>query len=78
MCIGDRQMMHSTLKFGSREAAIEVVRKLTKVGAVTHPLHDCIAYQTHLDLDLDIILTQPSDLDKASLSFTSLPMFSIA
>ncbi|KAL8122554.1 hypothetical protein AgCh_019043 [Apium graveolens] len=53
----------STLKFGTREA-IEEVKKLTDVGTITRLLHECIAYQRGLDLNLDNILTHRSDLDK--------------
>ncbi|KAI8025016.1 Conserved oligomeric Golgi complex subunit 4 [Camellia lanceoleosa] len=53
----------SVVKFGSPEA-LEFVRKLTDVGAMTRLLHECIAYQRALDLELESILSQRSDLDK--------------
>ena len=40
---------------------------LTDVGAMTRLLHECIAYQRSLDLDLDNFLSQRSDLDKQLL-----------
>lgn len=51
------------MKFGTPEA-LEHVRKLTDVGAMTRLLHECIAYQRALDLQLDNILSHRSDLDK--------------
>ncbi|KAK4342002.1 hypothetical protein RND71_037818 [Anisodus tanguticus] len=53
----------SSLKFGTPEA-LEEVRKLTDVGAMTRLLHECIAYQRALDLELDTILSHRTDLDK--------------
>lgn len=53
----------STLKFGTPEA-LEEVRNLTDVGDMTRLLHECIAYQRALDLELDTILSHRSDLDK--------------
>ncbi|CAH9104611.1 unnamed protein product [Cuscuta europaea] len=52
-----------SLNFGTAEA-LEHVRKLTDVGAMTRLLHECIAYQRALDLDLETILSQRYDLDK--------------
>lgn len=52
-----------SIKFGTQEA-LEHVRGLTDVGAMTRLLHECIAYQRALDLDLDNLLSQRSDLDK--------------
>lgn len=40
------------------------MRNLTDVGAVTRLLHECIAYQRALDLELDSILSQLSELDR--------------
>ncbi|KAL6985511.1 Golgi transport complex subunit 4 [Sarracenia purpurea var. burkii] len=51
------------VKFGTPEA-LEHVRKLTDVGAMTRLLHVCIAYQRALDLELENILSQRTDLDK--------------
>lgn len=53
----------SPLKFGTPEA-LEAVRNLTDVGDMTRLLHECIAYQRALDLELDTILSHRSDLDK--------------
>ncbi|CAH9142781.1 unnamed protein product [Cuscuta epithymum] len=52
-----------SLNFGTAEA-LEHVRQLTDVGAMTRLLHECIAYQRALDLDLETILSQRYDLDK--------------
>ncbi|RZC77852.1 hypothetical protein C5167_002058 [Papaver somniferum] len=53
----------SSVNFGSSEA-LEVVRKLTDVGAMTRLLHECIAYQRNLDLELETLLSQRTDLEK--------------
>ncbi|KAH6791559.1 conserved oligomeric Golgi complex subunit 4 [Perilla frutescens var. hirtella] len=53
----------SSLQFGTAEA-LEHVRKLTDVGAMTRLLHECIAYQRALDLELESLLSQRSDLDR--------------
>ncbi|XP_047308759.1 conserved oligomeric Golgi complex subunit 4-like [Impatiens glandulifera] len=55
--------LSSSVKFGSPEA-LEHVRKLTDVGAMTRLLHECIAYQRALDLQLQSILSHRTDLDK--------------
>ncbi|KAG6784924.1 hypothetical protein POTOM_010638 [Populus tomentosa] len=52
-----------SIKFGTPEA-LDHVRNLTDVGAMTRLLHECIAYQRGLDLNLDTLLSQRSDLDK--------------
>lgn len=52
-----------SMNFGSAEA-VEHIRSLTDVGTMTRLLHECIAYQRALDLDLDNLLSQRSDLDK--------------
>ncbi|PSS05110.1 Conserved oligomeric Golgi complex subunit 4 like [Actinidia chinensis var. chinensis] len=52
-----------SVKFGTPEA-LEYVRKLTDVGAMTRLLHECIAYQRALDLELDNILSHRTDFDK--------------
>ncbi|MBA0711096.1 hypothetical protein Golax_010325 [Gossypium laxum] len=54
----------STMKFGTPEA-VDYVRSLTDVGAMTRLLHECIAYQRALDVDLDTLLSQRTDLDKS-------------
>lgn len=53
----------SSVIFGTPEA-LDQVRKLTDVGAMTRLLHECIAYQRSLDLGLDSLLSQRSDLDR--------------
>ncbi|KAL7605604.1 conserved oligomeric Golgi complex subunit 4 [Lactuca sativa] len=57
----------SSVKFGTSEA-LEHVQQLTDVGAMTRLLHECIAYQRGLDLQLENILSLRPDLDK-HLSF---------
>nr|XP_011468891.1 PREDICTED: conserved oligomeric Golgi complex subunit 4 [Fragaria vesca subsp. vesca] len=52
-----------SINFGTQEA-LHHVRSLTDVGAMTRLLHECIAYQRALDLNLDSLLSQRSDLDK--------------
>lgn len=52
-----------SVKFGTPEA-LEHVQKLTDVGAMTRLLHECIAYQRSLDLELDSLLSQRPDLDR--------------
>ncbi|KAL5731200.1 Golgi transport complex subunit 4 [Ranunculus cassubicifolius] len=52
-----------SLNFGTSEA-ISQVRTLTDVGAMTRLLHECIAYQRGLDLELESLLSQRTDLDK--------------
>ncbi|XP_010428271.1 PREDICTED: conserved oligomeric Golgi complex subunit 4 [Camelina sativa] len=54
----------STVKFGTPEA-LEYVRSLTDVGAMTRLLHECIAYQRSLDSDLDALLSQRTELDRS-------------
>ena len=56
-------MLTSSIKFGTPEA-LDYVRNLTDVGAMTCLLHECIAYQRALDFDLDNLLAQRMDLDK--------------
>lgn len=53
----------SSVNFGTLEA-LEHVRKLTDVSAMTRLLHECIAYQRSLDLELENLLSQRTDLDK--------------
>ncbi|XP_043706360.1 conserved oligomeric Golgi complex subunit 4-like [Telopea speciosissima] len=57
----------SSVNFGSSEA-LEQVRKLTDVGAITRLLHECIAYQRGLDIELDNLLSQRTDLDRQLLN----------
>ncbi|MCL7038188.1 hypothetical protein MKW94_005918 [Papaver nudicaule] len=51
------------IDFGSSEA-LEQVSKLTDIGTITRLLHECIAYQRNLDLELDNILSGKTDLDE--------------
>ncbi|KAF5176206.1 Conserved oligomeric golgi complex subunit, partial [Thalictrum thalictroides] len=53
----------SSINFGTSEA-LEQVRKLTDVGAMTRLLHECIAYQRGLDVELETLLSKRTDLDK--------------
>ncbi|KAF6159622.1 hypothetical protein GIB67_034584 [Kingdonia uniflora] len=53
----------SSLDFGISSAQ-EQLRKLNDVGSMTRLLHECISYQRSLDLELENILSQRSDLDK--------------
>ncbi|EPS69058.1 hypothetical protein M569_05707, partial [Genlisea aurea] len=53
----------SSLQFGTAEA-LEHVRKLTDVGAMTRLLHECIAYQRAIDLELESLLSQRPELDR--------------
>ncbi|RZC50598.1 hypothetical protein C5167_019032 [Papaver somniferum] len=53
----------SSLDFGSSEA-LEQLRKLTDVGSMTRLLHESIAYQSNLDLELKNHLSQRTDLEK--------------
>ncbi|KAK9130037.1 hypothetical protein Sjap_010524 [Stephania japonica] len=53
----------SSINFGTSEA-LEQVLNLTDVGAMTRLLHECIAYQRNLDLQLETLLSQRTDLEK--------------
>ncbi|PIN10309.1 hypothetical protein CDL12_17103 [Handroanthus impetiginosus] len=59
----DASSNSSSLQFGTAEA-LEHVRKLTDVGAMTRLLHECLAYQRALDLELEGLLSQRSELDQ--------------
>nr|GMD36412.1 conserved oligomeric Golgi complex subunit 4 [Ipomoea batatas] len=59
----DSSTANLSLNFGTPEA-LEHVRKLTDVGAMTRLLHECIAFQRAIDLELETVLSQRSDLDK--------------
>ncbi|GMI89880.1 Conserved Oligomeric Golgi Complex 4 [Hibiscus trionum] len=54
----------SSIKFGTPDA-VDYVRSLTDVGTMTRLLHECIAYQRALDVDLDTLLSQRTDLEKS-------------
>ncbi|KAJ0682551.1 putative oligomeric Golgi complex, subunit 4 protein [Helianthus annuus] len=53
----------NSIQFGTPEALTHV-QTLTDVGAMTRLLHECIAYQRNLDLQLENILSLRPDLDK--------------
>ncbi|KAM0048543.1 putative oligomeric Golgi complex, subunit 4 protein [Helianthus debilis subsp. tardiflorus] len=53
----------SSIQFGTPEALTHV-QTLTDVGTMTRLLHECIAYQRNLDLQLENILSLRPDLDK--------------
>ncbi|MED6127114.1 Golgi transport complex subunit 4 [Stylosanthes scabra] len=55
--------IQSLVDFGMIEA-VEYVRSLTDVGAMTRLLHECIAHQRALDVQLDDLLSQRGDLDR--------------
>ncbi|XP_068651259.1 conserved oligomeric Golgi complex subunit 4-like isoform X1 [Aristolochia californica] len=57
----------SAINFGSPETMSQI-RSLTDVGAMTRFLHECIAYQRSLDLDLENLLCQRADLEKQLFS----------
>ncbi|KAJ8437034.1 hypothetical protein Cgig2_025881 [Carnegiea gigantea] len=57
------QTQQFSIDFGSSDALTQI-RALTDVGAMTRLLHECIAYQRSLDIDLESLLSQRSDLDK--------------
>ncbi|XP_050237946.1 conserved oligomeric Golgi complex subunit 4 [Mercurialis annua] len=61
--VSSPKTLSSSIKFGTPEA-LDHVRNLTDVGAMTRLLHECIAYQRALDLNLDNLLAQRADLDK--------------
>ncbi|KAI3743810.1 hypothetical protein L1987_56877 [Smallanthus sonchifolius] len=65
--IEEEEAFNSSVKFG-RPDALEHVQNLTDVGTMTRLLHECIAYQRGLDLQLESILSLRPDLDK-HLSF---------
>ncbi|KAF9606686.1 hypothetical protein IFM89_027730 [Coptis chinensis] len=53
----------SSLNFGTTEA-LSQIRNLTDVGAMTRYLHECIAYQRGIDLELETLLSSKTDLEK--------------
>ncbi|XP_077237861.1 conserved oligomeric Golgi complex subunit 4 [Tasmannia lanceolata] len=57
----------SPVNFGSSET-LDQIQNLTDVGAMTRLLHECIAYQRGLDLELENLLSQKPDLEKQLLS----------
>ncbi|XP_030475398.1 conserved oligomeric Golgi complex subunit 4 [Syzygium oleosum] len=59
----DGLLSSSSVHFGGPDAVAHV-RALTDVGAMTRLLHECIAYQRALDLDLDSLLSRRADLDR--------------
>ncbi|KAJ1414763.1 Conserved oligomeric Golgi complex, subunit 4 [Sesbania bispinosa] len=59
----DNGSVSSSIDFGKPEA-VDYVRSLTDVGAMTRLLHECIAHQRALDMQLDDLLSQRTDLDR--------------
>ncbi|MQM16843.1 hypothetical protein Taro_049805 [Colocasia esculenta] len=64
---GDGVSADGSVSFGSRET-LDQIRNLTDVGAMTRLLHECIAYQRSLDLNLEALLAQRPDHDRQLLS----------
>lgn len=64
---GDGEPPTSSVDFGSPETLAHI-RSLTEVGAMTRLLHECIAYQRGLDLRLESLLSQRTELDRQLLS----------
>ncbi|KAK4748404.1 hypothetical protein SAY87_014990 [Trapa incisa] len=60
---GEEGASSSSIQFGTPEA-LSFVQSLTDVGAMTRLLHECIAYQRALDVELDGLLSRRSDLDR--------------
>ncbi|KAG9452153.1 hypothetical protein H6P81_005057 [Aristolochia fimbriata] len=63
----DGEAAVSAINFGSPETMSQI-RSLTDIGAMTRLLHECIAYQRSLDLDLENLLSQRADLEKQLFS----------
>ncbi|KAK7354864.1 hypothetical protein VNO80_20415 [Phaseolus coccineus] len=61
--VADEETVGSSIHFGTAEA-VEFVRSLTDVGAMTRLLHECIAHQRAVDVELDELLSQRTDLDR--------------
>ncbi|ESW11010.1 hypothetical protein PHAVU_009G257900 [Phaseolus vulgaris] len=61
--VADEETVASSIHFGTAEA-VEFVRSLTDVGAMTRLLHECIAHQRAVDVELDELLSQRTDLDR--------------
>lgn len=59
----DQTTAVNSVKFGTPEAVLHV-QKLTDATVLNRLLHECIAYQRALDLELENILSHRSDLDK--------------
>ncbi|ERM93568.1 hypothetical protein AMTR_s00004p00104770 [Amborella trichopoda] len=57
----------SSMDFGAPKT-LEFIRALTDVGAMTRLLHECIAYQRRLDVDLENLLSHRTDLDRQLLA----------
>ncbi|XP_021747647.1 conserved oligomeric Golgi complex subunit 4-like [Chenopodium quinoa] len=56
------QPQQFSIKLGTPEA-LSQLRSLTDVGTMTRLLHECIAYQRSLDVNLESLLSQRSSLD---------------
>ncbi|KAL9314903.1 hypothetical protein ACSQ67_020355 [Phaseolus vulgaris] len=61
--VADEETLANSIHFGTAEA-VEYVRTLTDVGAMTRLLHECIAHQRAVDVELDELLSQRPDLDR--------------
>ncbi|XP_047175736.1 conserved oligomeric Golgi complex subunit 4-like [Vigna umbellata] len=61
--VADEETLGGSIHFGTAEA-VEYVRSLTDVGAMTRLLHECIAHQRAVDVELDELLSQRTDLDR--------------
>ncbi|BAT80363.1 hypothetical protein LR48_Vigan635s005500 [Vigna angularis] len=61
--VPDEETLGGSIHFGTAEA-VEYVRSLTDVGAMTRLLHECIAHQRAVDVELDELLSQRTDLDR--------------
>ncbi|XP_014499059.1 conserved oligomeric Golgi complex subunit 4-like [Vigna radiata var. radiata] len=61
--VADEETLGGSINFGTAEA-VEYVRSLTDVGAMTRLLHECIAHQRAVDVELDELLSQRTDLDR--------------
>ncbi|CAA6663171.1 unnamed protein product [Spirodela intermedia] len=64
---GELGPAESPVNFGSRQT-LDQIRNLTDVGAMTRLLHECIAYQRSLDLNLEALHAQRSDHDRQLIS----------
>ncbi|XP_078439743.1 conserved oligomeric Golgi complex subunit 4 [Wolffia australiana] len=59
----ERAAEESSIDFGSRQT-LDQIRNLTDVAAMTRLLHECIAYQRSLDLNLESLHAQRADHDR--------------
>ncbi|XP_031492460.1 conserved oligomeric Golgi complex subunit 4 [Nymphaea colorata] len=59
----DESAVATTVDFGNSET-LDKIRRLTDVGAMTRLLHECVAYQRSLDIELEGILSQRSEIER--------------